>query len=103
MNAPDKRTGPSGGGGPVEAPATGLGTIVAPGIDTATPIDGPVAHVFVDTGSGRCVCGAPRFVGVHVAYDGTPVPDLSGIEDQLDVIAAAVAKIRAKMAKAVAP
>jgi len=64
-------------------------------IDRTSPNPGPVAHVFVDPdGGGVCVCGAARFTSVHVAYDGTPEADLTGILDALDTIDRATATAR---------
>lgn len=68
-------------------------------IDPATPIPGQVAHVYVERapgafGNGMCICGKRRFTGIHVANDGTPEPDLEGIHEQLDLIAASVESIR---------
>lgn len=65
--------------------------------DASSPIPGPVAHVFVDRDDGVCVCGAARFTGLHVADDGSALPDLHGVEDQLDVITTAVEQIRARL------
>lgn len=55
-------------------------------IDRTSPISGPVAHVYVDDGDGRCVCGADRLTGLHVCDDGTPVPDLGGLVEALQAV-----------------
>jgi hypothetical protein len=56
-------------------------------IDPTSPNHGVVPHTFVDLdGAGVCVCGQARFTGLHVAYDGTPVPDLGGLVEALQVV-----------------
>lgn len=55
------------------------------------PASGIPAHVYIDLGTGRCVCGGPRFTGYHVARpDEQPLPDLAGVRAHAATAAAAL-------------
>lgn len=64
-------------------------------IDPTTPISGPVPHVYVDAGDGRCVCGMERFVGLHVAPDCGHVEwDRQQVDARFNAIVDALAELR---------